>query len=98
MATLPPLPEPTLRLFPDHRPEDLLGEDGRSLLCERLLEDGDSADLRWLVGAIGEAGIADWLGAHGGRKLSRRSRAFWELALGRESGPRNPAAEQLWPE
>lgn len=97
MVILPPLPERTLRLFPDHRPEELVGEEGRSLLCARLLEAGDSADLRWLVAQIGAAGLAEWFGSQGGRQLSHRSRAFWALVLGCGSGPENPVAQQLWP-
>ena len=92
-----PLPEGVRRLFPDHGEQDLLGEEGRSLLCERLLEDGDSADLRWLVAEIGRSEIAEWFAVQGGRKLSRRSRAFWTLVLGHEGGTPNPVAEQLWP-
>jgi len=96
MATTSPLPEGAHRLFPDHDPEDLRGEEGRSLLCARLLEDGDSADLRWLVGQLGEPAIVAWLAAHGGRQLSSRSRAFWARTLRCEAGPANPVAAQLW--
>jgi hypothetical protein len=53
----------------------------------RLLEDGDSADLRWLIGAAGEPALAAWLERHGARQLSRRSLAFWQLALGRRARP-----------
>src|SRR5258705_849415 len=96
MTPLRPLPESALRLFSGYRAEELVGEEGRGLLCERLLEDGDSADLRWLLGEIGVAEVAAWFAAQGGRKLSPRSRAFWALVLGRESGPVNPVAAQLW--
>jgi len=92
------LPASLLRLFPGYDEEELTtGEGARSLLCERTLEDGDSADLRWLVRELGEQGLSVWFGAHGGRRLSARSRAFWALVLGRESGPASPGASQLWP-
>jgi hypothetical protein len=54
-----------------------------SRVIARLLEDGDSADLAWLSAAVGEPALADWLERHGERALSRRSLAFWEVALGR---------------
>lgn len=96
-------PPGTLRLFPDHEPAELAGlagESGRSLLLARLLEDGDSADLGWLAGAVPEAEIAEWLGRCGGRLLSVRSRAFWEVVLGVPAGPATEAtggARELWP-
>jgi hypothetical protein len=91
------LPDGALRLFPNLDPEALMADGGRSLLCERLLEDGDSTDLRWLVAEVGSAGLAAWLGSNGGRRLSARSRAFWSLVLERESGAAAPGAGQLWP-
>jgi hypothetical protein len=65
----------------------------------RLLEDGDSTDLAWLCEAVPEAELADWLGRHGGRKLSRRSRAFWEVVLGAVSAtaPEPQTRRELWP-
>ncbi len=90
-----PLPAGARRLFPHHRPEDLAADRAPGLLIPRLLEEGDAADLAWLFGAYGEARIAAWLGARGGRQLSRRSRAFWETALG-VAAPAS-AAPDLWP-
>ena len=98
-----PLPPGALRLFPDHDAAGLAGEGGRSLLLARLLEDGDAADLAWLVGAVPEPEVAAWLGRCGGRLLSARSRAFWEVVLGRPAGPAMAAmsatesARELWP-
>jgi len=63
----------------------------------RLLEDGDGADLAWLCETVPEAALADWLGRHGGRQLSRRSRAFWETVLDRRAGPAREARSDLWP-
>jgi hypothetical protein len=96
--SLPTVPESALRLFSGCDGEELMaGAAARSLLCERLLEDGDSSDLRWLARELGEESLAAWFGAHGGRRLSARSRAFWALVLGRESGPASPVRSQLWP-
>lgn len=91
------LPAGTRRLFSSHEEDDLAPDRGGSLLIARLLEDGDSADLSWLATQISEPVLADWLGRHGGRQLSRRSRAFWEIVLGREAGPSVPGAKELWP-
>lgn len=85
------------RLFTHYEESDLTSERGGSLRIARLLEDGDSADLSGLVAQAGESALADWLARHGGRQLSRRSRAFWEVVLGREAGPSVPGAGELWP-
>ena len=85
------------RLFANYQECDLTPDRGGSLLIARLLEDGDSADLSWLAAQVSEPALADWLAWHGGRQLSRRSRAFWEVVLGREAGPPVPGAGELWP-
>ena len=85
------------RLFTHYEESDLTPERGGSLRIARLLEDGDSADLAGLVAQVGGPALADWLARHGGRQLSRRSRAFWEVVLGREAGPSAPGAGELWP-
>jgi hypothetical protein len=85
------------RLFANYREGDLAPDRGGSLLLARLLEDGDSADLAALAAQVSEPVLADWLARHGGRQLSRRSRAFWEVVLGREAGPSVPGAGELWP-
>lgn len=89
------LPEGTRRLFPHYDEAGLEG--GGSLLIARLLEDGDAADLAWLFQQFPEPRIADWLGRHGGRLLSARSRAFWEDVLGCPAGPAGSEAQALWP-
>jgi hypothetical protein len=63
----------------------------------RLLEDGDGADLRWLFSQLPEDAAAAWLRERGGRQLSERSRAFWEVVLGVPAGPASEAARELWP-
>jgi hypothetical protein len=91
------LPPGTRRLVSGYAEEDLTPERGGSLLISRLLEDGDAEDLAWLLGIFPEAVLADWLGRVGGRKLSSRSRAFWEVVLGHPAGPAHPEAKALWP-
>jgi hypothetical protein len=91
------LPAGARRLFAAWDEEDLTPERASSLLLARLLEDGDAADLTWLTATFPEPEIAAWLARHGGRQLSRRSRAFWEVMLGGEASPANPEAKALWP-
>lgn len=91
------LPESTRRLFQHYGEADLTPERAPSLLIARLLEDGDAADLAWLLKAFPEPALADWLARHGGRLLSARSRAFWEDVLGRAAEPAPPEAAALWP-
>jgi len=69
-----------------------------ALVIGTLLEEGSSAELAWLTDRVGEAALGEWLTRRGGRQLSRRSRAFWELVLGRAAGPPSPPlAAELWP-
>jgi hypothetical protein len=88
------LPAGALRLFP-HHPEPPDPARHPDFVIERLLDEGDSADLAWLVARFGEPRLRAWLAAHGGRRLSRRSRALWSLTLGVEAPP--PPAHDLWP-
>jgi hypothetical protein len=78
-------------------PLDLDDPGGRALAVERLLEDGDRADLAWLAAEVPPAAIADWFARRGARRLSRRSRALWAAALGLPNPPAAPAAAALWP-
>ncbi|MDX1999495.1 MAG: hypothetical protein SF066_17390 [Thermoanaerobaculia bacterium] len=87
------LPEGARRLFPP----DLAVLPEGDFVIERLLEEGDSADLRWLASHRGEAALGEWFGRCGGRRLSRRSRAFWALVLDRAPSLPAPGAEELWP-
>lgn len=90
------LPTGALRLFP-HHPEPPDPDEHPDFVIERLLDEGDSADLAWLVGRFGEPRLRAWMAAHGVRRLSSRSRALWSLALGVEPAPAPPAAGELWP-
>jgi hypothetical protein len=89
----PSLPAGARRLFAHWDDEDLTPE----LWIPRLLEDGDAADLAGLLETTPEPEIAAWFARHGGRQLSRRSRAFWGIVLGVEAGPAVPEAKALWP-
>ncbi|MEM9554874.1 MAG: hypothetical protein AAGC60_11490 [Acidobacteriota bacterium] len=80
MATLP---AKVRRLFDGYEPTDLEAPDARDFVIERLLEAGEGDELAWLLREhVDEATARAWFERHGGRRLSRRSRAFWALALG----------------
>jgi hypothetical protein len=71
-------------------------------LMARLLEDGDRADLAWLCRQLPAGDLAGWIERHGGRRLSRRSLAFWAVALDRpyllpERLPELARRGELWP-
>lgn len=89
-------PPDTARLFPHDRsiPDP---EHERPYLLARLLEEGESADLRWLTEVVPEGEIAAWFATSGGRALTHRSRAFWRLVLAVEPAPPASVATELWP-
>ncbi len=97
----PEIPAGALRLFPDYDPDALAAPEARPLLIARLLEDGDSVDLVWLVENVPERELAAWLRRRGARQLSVRSRAFWELVLSAAAGGADPetvgTVRELWP-
>jgi len=85
------------RLFAGYEAEDLDAPAALPFRLGRLLEDGDSADLRRLFAEVPEPVAAAWLADRGGRQLSIRSRAFWEVTLGTAPGPASPETPALWP-
>ncbi len=87
----------TRRLFANSPIERLDGAVHEPLIIERLLEDGDGDDLRWLTGTVPEARLELWARDRAVRRLSRRSRAFWEIVLGVDVGTRPAAVDDLWP-
>lgn len=87
-------PTATRRLFAPGT--DLDSERHPGWLIERLLEDGDSDDLRWLFKAVPHAEIVDWLSRYGARRLSRRSQALWCMLLGVPATPASELARALW--
>lgn len=94
LAPLPPVPAETLRLFDGYSTDVLRQPDSRSFMIGRLLEEGDSADLRWLSEAVGLEAIREWLVERGVRQLSRRSRAFWEMLF--DLAPPERPDPRLW--
>lgn len=84
-----------LRLFDGYDPADLV--EHPDLLFARLLEEGDSADLRRLFAAWPEEDLARFFTDHGGRVTSRRTRRFWSLVLATESSVPPPLAREIWP-
>ena len=91
------LPERTARLFAHEDLNALTRPEGQGLLIGRLLEEGDGEDLRWLFSQVPAAEAKAWFAVHAGRKLSRRSRAFWSAVLDSAPGPINDGAAALWP-
>ena len=92
-----PLPPAVARRFAAYDAASLSEPAHHAFLVARLLEEGEADELRWLFAAIGRAGVAEWLAAHGGPALSRRSRAFWSEVLGVAASPPRPLARELWP-
>ena len=90
------LPPSSRRLFAHYPTHRLVLEDAAEFVIGRLLEEGDTADLRWLAGSVGEAHLARWLRRRGGRHLSRRSRAFWEVVLRCQVSEPGPGGSELW--
>ena len=72
-------------------------EPSENEVIERLLENGDRADLAWLTRRVPEERLASWLRARGTRRLSDRSRAFWSLVLGEPLEDRPEISRELWP-
>lgn len=90
------LPETARRLFA-HVPAVAADASAKNLIVGRLLEEGDSGDLCWLVEEVGEETVADWVRERGGRQLSCRSRRFWERVLRVEAAMPAEVGEELWP-
>ncbi len=91
------LPEASRRLFPGYAESDLGAPGHAPFVIGRLLEDGDSRDLAWLCGNVSESDLAAWLETRGGRQLSHRSRAFWEILLETPAGSQPESRSALWP-
>lgn len=89
------LPDGTQRLIAPHEGVDPGAHS--SWIIGRVLDEGDSVDLAWLFRTFSRSEVEDWLRRGGGRRLSIRSRRFWEAALGVTAAPPHPLAEALWP-
>ena len=90
-------PPPGLARHLAGEPLEMTEPAARSRLIGRLLEEGDRADLAWLGRQVSRDEISNGFCAHGGRRLSRRSRAFWSAVLAQPLPPPHPLAEALWP-
>ena len=91
------LPAAVRERFSGYDDAELSAATHRDFLIARLMEEGDGAELRWLVRTFGRDALASLLARRGGRALSRRSRAFWERLLGVRSAAPHPLAHELWP-
>jgi hypothetical protein len=96
-STFPPAP--TSRLLASYGADEVELDSHRAFLIGRLFEEGDSRDLQWLTDNVPEQELSCWLRSHGGRRLSRRSLAFWATLLhdlvALDSRPSE--IEDLWP-
>lgn len=90
-----PLPETTLRLFDGYAPEQLAEPESRSFVIERLLEEGDRRDLRWMSQTFGEVEIRRVFAQ--ARGLSARSRRFWSLVFDGRLDVETPGHREIWP-
>ena len=94
-----PIPESVLRHFHGYDAETLAELRHRPFLIERLLEQGDTTDLRWLSSQVSEDQLRRWLGGGGSRKLSLRQSRFWAwvLDVDCEEPESRAATDELWP-
>ena len=90
------LPEDARRLFVHYGESEDLAENAPGLVMARLMEEGDSDDLRWLNDTYSEAKITEWLAQYGHRQLSCRSRSFWLSLLDRPGLATSGTADELW--
>lgn len=91
------LPAGARRLFAHYPLENLDLGRHEPLIVERLFEDGDRRDLRWLAATVPEARLAAWFRERASRRLSGRSRAFWSIVLDVAPQPPPGGGDQLWP-
>ncbi len=91
------LPPTSRRLFAHYSQDRLSVGEATQFVIGRLLEDGETGDLRWLALAVSEVRLADWLRRRGARQLTRRSRSFWQLVLGCRVAPPALDPAELWP-
>jgi hypothetical protein len=96
-GVLPPLPAAVRERFDGYPEATLRDPRHRTFVVLRLLEEGAGDELRWLADAVGAPALANCVRQHGGRALSRRSRAFWQRVLGVEVTPPPAVARELWP-
>ena len=76
------LPADAAWLFPEYEFGSMTLASHRGVIIERILERGTWDQTRWLFRVVGETAVAEWVGRHGYRLLSRRSFALWRLVRG----------------
>lgn len=81
----PDIPPDMAWLFPEYAFGAMGVQTHSGVIIERVLERGSWEQLRWLFSTYGEASVADWVGKHGFRLLSKRSFALWRLVLNVET-------------
>lgn len=91
------LPPAVRDRFPAYDEATLLDPAHRPFVALRLMEEGSSEELRWLLRTVGRDTLAALVARRGGRALTRRSRAFWGRVLGVASSRPHPLAHELWP-
>lgn len=74
-VTNAPLPSFLADLFWDTNPGSLSSSD--SIVIERILEFGDIAAVRWLMGKVLSSALVQFLYTQGAKRLSDRSYCFW---------------------
>jgi hypothetical protein len=96
-SPLPELPAAVRVRFSGYDEAALCQPGYRPFVIGRLLEEGTGEELRWLLATVGKPALAAFVRAHGGRALSRRSRAFWQRVLAVEAAAPPPLVSELWP-
>jgi hypothetical protein len=74
-------------------------EADRELIVERVLAQGNRAELRWLIGRYGLPFVADWLDSSSARRLPRGRHRLWSVILKGADVPREPQERRaaVWP-
>ena len=84
------------RLLPEVSDLALTEPAHEAFLIARLLQAGDSADLRDLFAQHPESRVCQVFEQRGSRQIDRRSRAFWSLVLATDPPSDEAAMEDLW--
>lgn len=76
------LPVSSEWLFPEYDFARMEPTEYAGVIIERILDRGSWAEIRWLVDTYGKRGIAQWVRAHGYRRLDPRAFNYWRTMLG----------------
>jgi hypothetical protein len=69
------------RFFWDHDASKLRWSKHRDFIINRLLSNGDTKAIRWVLEQTGAEALRDWIISGKGRDLSPRQLAWWQLIL-----------------